>query len=157
MRKKSLIIAVIFTIIDQLIKLLINHIFLVGEKRILINNFWYLTKVYNTGAAWSTLNGNRFLLIIIALCSFVILYLYQARFAQKKRTMLGYALIYGGLFGNLIDRCYLGYVIDYIGIYIGKYPFPIFNFADMCLVFGFILVIYAIFKGDDKDEIKKSN
>ena len=64
------------------------------------------------------------------------------------------ALIYGGLLGNLVDRLIYGYVIDYFKILLGSYDFPIFNLADMAIVIGFILLIYAIIKGEDKHDSK---
>ena len=156
MRKKSINISFIFILIDQIIKLIINNSLLYGEDISLIHNFLYLTNAHNFGAAWSTFSGARYLLIIIAILTFVFLTYYENDFKYKTRTMIGFSLVYGGLFGNLIDRFVLGYVVDYIGIILYKYYFPIFNFADMCLVVGFILIIIAILKGEDKNDNKKS-
>ena len=150
MRKKSIGISFVFILVDQIIKLIINNTILYGEEINLINNFLYLTNVHNFGAAWSTFNGSRYLLIIIAILAFILLFNYENNFKLKTRTMIGFSLIYGGLFGNLLDRFILGYVIDYIGFIFYKYYFPIFNFADICLVIGFIIIIYAIIKGEDK-------
>ena len=150
MRKRSIYISFIFILLDQIIKLIINNTIIYGKELVLIKNFLYLTNVHNFGAAWSTFNGARYLLIIIAILAFILLFSYENTFKFKKRTMIGFSLIYGGLFGNLIDRFILGYVIDYIGLIFNKYHFPIFNFADICLVIGFIIIIYAIINGDDK-------
>lgn len=148
MKKKSFIIAIFLVIFDQLIKLLIDKYELLFEK-IIVPNFFYLTKVYNTGAAWSTLSGARFLLIAFSIMAFILLFKYQENIQINKRNILAFGLIYGGLIGNLIDRLRLGYVIDYIGFYIFKYQFPVFNLADSFIVVGFSLLIYAIFKGED--------
>ena len=156
MRRKSIHISLIFIFIDQIIKLLINNTVLYGENINIINKFLYITHTHNFGAAWSTFSGARYLLIIISLFAFIMLYNYENNFTKKYRTMLGFSLVYGGLFGNLIDRFVLGYVIDYIGLIFYKYYFPIFNIADICLVVGFILIIYAILKGEDKNDNKKS-
>lgn len=157
MRKKSLTFACFFIVFDQIIKLFINNSFSYGERVTIIPSFFYITKVHNTGAAWSLFAGGRYLLIIIAICAFGILYGYERCFIYKDRTVFGFALIYGGLFGNLIDRLFFGYVIDYLELTFGLYHFPIFNLADMCLVGGFILIIVALFKGEDKYEFKKQN
>ena len=148
MKKKSFIIAIFIVVMDQLIKLLVNKYELLFVKFI-IPNFFYLTKVYNTGAAWSVLSGSKYLLIAFSIIAFILLFKYQKSIKNNIRNVLAFGLIYGGLIGNLIDRVRLGYVIDYIGIYIFKYQFPIFNLADIAIVIGFGLLIYAIFKGED--------
>ena len=154
MRKKSLTFACFFIVFDQIIKLFINNSFSYGARVVIFPSFFYITKVHNTGAAWSLFAGGRYLLIIIAICAFGILFGYEKCFKYKERTVFGFALVYGGLFGNLIDRLFYGYVIDYLEVLLGTYHFPIFNFADMCLVVGFILIICALLKGEDKYEFK---
>ena len=151
MRKKSLIVAILIFIIDQLIKIMIDINFSYGYLKEIISNFFYVTKIYNYGAAWSLADGYRWLLIIIAIVSFGVLYKYQDKIKNNKRNILAYGLIYGGLLGNLVDRIRLGYVIDYCKINIFNYEFPVFNLADAALVIGFMLLIYAIFKGEDKN------
>lgn len=150
MRKKSLTFSCFFVVFDQIIKWFINNTFLYGESAVIIPGFLNITKVYNTGAAWSIFAGGRYLLIAIAICSFGILFSCQKCFRYKERTVFGFALVYGGLFGNLIDRVFFAHVIDYIEVNIFGYHFPIFNLADMCLVIGFILIVYALWKGEDK-------
>ena len=154
MRKKSLVLACLFIVFDQIIKLFINNSFSYGQIEAIIPPVFNITKVFNYGAAWSLFNGGRYLLIAIAIASFGILYIYEVSFLYKERTVFGFALIYGGLFGNLLDRIFNGYVIDYIELNLGFYHFPIFNLADMCLVFGFSLVLLALFKGEDRYEVK---
>ena len=50
-------------------------------------------------------------------------------------------MILSGSSGNLIDRIIYGYVIDYLDFNILGYNYPIFNFADMCIVIGIILIL----------------
>lgn len=154
MKKKSLIIALIVFFYDQLIKWIINGSFYYGKLVTIIPRTVYLTKVYNDGAAWSTFSGSRIFLIIIALIAFVCLYKYIDNFQNNRRNNIAYGLVFGGLLGNLFDRIFYGHVIDYLKIYIGNYEFPIFNFADVALVIGFILIIFAIYKGEDKNGSK---
>lgn len=150
MRKKSLTFSSFFIVVDQIIKLFINNSFSYGENVVIIPNFLKITKVYNTGAAWSMFAGGRYALITIAICAFGLLFSYQRSFCYKERTVFGFALVYGGLIGNLLDRCLLGHVIDFIEVNIFSYHFPIFNIADMCLVMGFVLIMIALMKGEDK-------
>ena len=151
MKKKSLIIATIILLIDQVLKILIDNILSANESIEVIHSFFYITKVYNTGAAWSIFEGSQILLIIIAIIAFFLLLKYQCVFVENKRNIVAFALIYGGLVGNLIDRVIYGYVIDYLHFFIFDYSFPVFNFADMAIVIGFLLVIIAIIKGEENE------
>lgn len=157
MRKKSLTLAIFFIVFDQIIKLFINNTFSYGEHVTIIPDFFLITKIHNRGAAWSLFMGGRYLLIIIAVCAFGILLTYEKCFRYKERTVLGFAFIYGGLIGNLMDRFFLGYVIDYLELIIFNYHFPIFNLADICLVIGFGLLMLALARGEDVYEIRKQS
>ena len=150
MKKKSLIIALFIIILDQIIKILLDNLLNINESIKIINNFFYVTKVYNTGAAWSIFSNGTIFLIIIAILSFFFLLYYQKNFKDNLRNTIAFGLIYGGLLGNLIDRIIYGYVIDYLRFIIINYNFPIFNLADSVLVNGFVLLGYAIIKGEEK-------
>lgn len=149
MRKKSVTLAIFFIVLDQIIKLFINNVFVYGENIVIVPDFFRITKIHNFGAAWSLFSGGRYILIIIAICAFGILFSYEKYFRYKERTVFAFALIYGGLFGNMIDRLLLGYVVDYLELIIIGYHFPVFNLADMCLTAGFILLGWAMVKGED--------
>lgn len=152
MRTKSLIIATFILVIDQIVKVSIDSFWRINEIITVIPNFFYFTKVYNDGAAWSMLDGSIIILIIVAVLALIFLINYQKHFQNKYRNIIAFGLIYGGLLGNLVDRIIYGYVIDYIKILIGSYNFPVFNIADVAIVSGFILLIYAVIKGEDKNE-----
>lgn len=152
MRTKSLIIATFILVIDQIVKVSIDSFWRINEIITVIPNFFYFTKVYNDGAAWSMLDGSIIILIIVAVLAFIFLINYQKHFQNKYRNIIAFGLIYGGLLGNLVDRIIYGYVIDYIKILIGSYNFPVFNIADVAIVSGFILLIYAVINGEDKNE-----
>lgn len=153
MKKKSLIIATIIIVIDQLIKILIDN--LLSTSIVIIPNFFSLQKVYNTGAAWSILSNSTGILIIIAIIAFLLLLKYQNKFKINFRNTLAFGLIYGGLIGNLIDRIVYGHVIDYLRFVLFNYDFPIFNLADSAIVIGFILLILAIIKGEENENSSK--
>ena len=152
MRTKSLIIALFILIIDQIVKISVDSFLRISELVTVIPNFFYFTKVYNDGAAWSIFDGSVAFLIIVAIVALIFLLSYQKLFQKKFRNVMAFALIYGGLLGNLVDRVVYGYVIDYIKILLGSYNFPIFNLADVAIVSGFILLIYAVLRGEDKNE-----
>lgn len=131
-------------LIDILIKLLVKNNMLVNESIKIINNFFYITYVKNTGAAWSILSGKQTFLIIFSIIVIALLVFYLV----KKKSYLnleviGYSLLLSGALGNLIDRILYGYVIDYFSFYIFSYSFPIFNFADSCIVIGIVLLFIS--------------
>ncbi len=106
-----------------------------------IPNFFYLIEHHNTGAAWSLFQGNKFILLVIpflAIGAFSYLVL-KGNFVNMKFYTIGVALMIGGTIGNLIDRLFRGYVIDFLKFYIFSYDYPTFNVADMCLVVGTIM------------------
>ena len=151
MRKKSVILALFLIVYDQVIKVVIDKSFYVGKTMSIIPNV-LLTKIHNDGAAWSLFAGKILMLIIVALAALVFLFIWEKKFKYQRRTMIGFGFIYGGLIGNMIDRIRLGYVIDYIKINFSFYNFPVFNFADVLIVVGFVLIFYALVKGEEKNE-----
>ena len=66
----------------------------------------------------------------------------------KNIDKIIYGILLGGIIGNLIDRVLYGYVIDYLSFNIFGYSFPIFNFADICIVLSMIgLIIWSCIGG----------
>lgn len=149
--KKVYIIALISLIIDQIVKILVSNYLILGQTTKIINNFFYLIYVQNTGAAFSILIGYRYILIIITLIFLYYLYKYTKKQTNpNKLAILSHGLLLGGIIGNLIDRIIYGYVIDYLDFMIFNYNFPIFNLADTFIVIGcIILVINSYAKGEN--------
>lgn len=149
--KKVYIIALISLIIDQIVKILVSNYLILGQTTKIINNFFYLTYVQNTGAAFSILIGYRYILIIITLIFLYYLYKYTKKQTNpNKLAILSHGLLLGGIIGNLIDRIIYGYVIDYLDFMIFNYNFPVFNLADTFIVIGcIILVINSYAKGEN--------
>lgn len=111
---------------------------------------WYLT--YNTGAAFSFLadagGWQRWLFTAIAIIMSVLIVQWIRQLpAEDTLTAVSLSLILGGAIGNLIDRIYLGHVIDYIQVWLGSYPFPAFNIADAAISVGAVLLILSSFSG----------
>lgn len=138
--------------IDQLTKFFAEENLVQGSRFAIINGFFYLTLLYNRGAAWSILYGNRIILVTIstiATIGFVIYYLKRLN-NSKPILLIGLSLIIGGTFGNLIDRALYGQVVDFLDFIIFGYDYPVFNFADTFLVLGMGLLILAIYLEDKK-------
>jgi len=129
---------------DQVTKGLAQATFSYGERLNLLPIF-DLTLVYNTGAAFSFLAGGsgwqRWLLIAIAVAAiFFIVWMIRTH-PQEAKLRFALTLILGGAIGNLIDRIWHGYVIDFLLIYWKQWYFPAFNIADMAITLGAILLV----------------
>jgi signal peptidase II len=151
MKKKITILSIIsflIIVIDRVVKILVNRYIPLNKTVNVIKNVFYLTDVHNEGAAFSIMYGLRYILIAISIAFLVLIIYYMYK---KKKYNIEFALIIGGLLGNLIDRIVFGYVIDYIGVIIFKYYFPIFNIADALIVIGAIILLFR--KDGDKNEV----
>ena len=137
-------------IIDQLTKMFID------KSATIIPRFFYINPVNNYGAAWSVFSNKTIFLILASLIILIILLRYQSYFKMNLRNKIAFGLLYGGLLGNLLDRVIFGYVRDFLDFIIFNYDYPVFNIADASLVIGMILLIIAIFKGEDKFETSSS-
>ena len=120
---------------------------------------WYLT--YNTGAAFSFLadagGWQRWFLTVITIVISIVIFIWIRKLpADEKVTGISLCLILGGAIGNLIDRIYLGYVIDYIQVWLGSYPWPAFNIADAAISVGAAILIVSSFIGPEKS-VKSEN
>lgn len=143
--KKRLGIIAVGVIVDQILKLIIfNTIGASGQTINLIPGILQLTYVENTGAAFGFLNARWFLVIAdILIIFFIIKILLDKKYPLNDKAKTGLSLIISGGIGNLIDRIFRGFVIDYIDI-TQIIDYPVFNFADILVVVGVILIIATI-------------
>ena len=128
---------------DQLIEYgLLKFIGMWGYKQ-LINGFLSLEVIQNNGIAFGMFSNSG--VILICLTSFLIgalvVYILLKSRTERRAVMIPVTMIAGGALGNLVDRIRLGYVVDYIHFHIWPY---IFNFADICVVLGCIVLFIAI-------------
>ena len=135
MKLKHHIIGIIIVIIDQLSK------FLVIDKNIsIIPNFIEFNYTQNTGGAFGIGRINFILIISIIIIIGIIVFLIKEN--TKITNYIPFVLLLSGSIGNLIDRIFKGYVIDFIDINI--LDFPNFNIADISIVSGVIVLLYII-------------
>lgn len=145
-KKKYLFLIFIIFLIDQITKIIIsNNINLNGSVTV-IKNFFNLTYVKNTGAAFGFFSGKTLLITIISV--FIFVYLLMELIKNKsniKIINLSFSFILGGLIGNLYDRIVLGYVRDFMDFTIFNKGFAIFNIGDAFIVVGcFMFIIGAL-------------
>ena len=147
-----IILTIIFVIIDIVSKLVISNLMDVYDSIVVIKNFFNITYVHNTGAAWSLFAGRTWLLVIVSLIiiSFIIFYIYKNK-PKNRYEKIGYSLVLGGAIGNFIDRIVYGYVIDFLDFNIFGYDYPIFNLADTFIVVGVIILCICTWRCKDGD------
>ena len=142
-REKIYQITAILLIIDQAIKLLVGSKMNLYQSISIVPHFLSLSYVKNTGAAFSLFENHTVFLTILSVL-FVVLMDWYIKKEQKnfdKYEIYSMGMILGGIFGNMIDRIIHHSVIDYISFQFGNYYFPVFNFADTCIVLGVLLLI----------------
>lgn len=155
-KKLTDIVFIIFlTGIDQFTKQLAIHSLKGNSNIVLIKGILELEYFENFGAAFNSLVGKRILLMFLTslLTAFLLWKLFKLPEGKKYFGMrFCICLAAGGALGNLIDRAAKGYVVDFI--YFTPINFPKFNFADMCVVVGVILLgalLIFYYKEDDVD------
>ena len=137
-----IILTILVILVDFFSKYIVSKLMTVNETINLIDNFFRITYVKNTGAAFSIFSNNTILVIIISvvIIGFLLFYIYKNK-GNNKLENVSYAFILGGAIGNLIDRLVYGYVIDFLDFEILSYDAPIFNLADTFIVIGVILFL----------------
>lgn len=131
------LIALTVILFDQLTK------FLIKGKLIIVTNFLYLDYTKNYGISFGLFQHQRVIIIILSLILlFLILRLIKDIKKEKGIFIVSTGLLIGGLIGNLIDRMFLGYVVDFINLLI----WPVFNLADLSCVTGAVLMFCFLTK-----------
>ena len=156
----SFVLIAVLTVIDQVIKYIVVKYISLGEVISLIKigdrKVLELTHIRNTGAAWSIMQGKTWFLIVLPIIVLIggVAFMTVKRNSLKKLEVISISMIIAGGIGNLIDRIRLKEVVDYISFRL--IDFPVFNFADICVVVGEILLLaYIFFFETDKDKQKK--
>ncbi|MBU0672705.1 MAG: signal peptidase II [Candidatus Margulisbacteria bacterium] len=142
--------ALLIVIVDQLIKYLIHQSFSLGQSMPLIGDVIKLTYVRNTGAAFSLFVGFSSYLVVVGIFVVLAVIFFHHRLPAKNYVLqTGLAFVLGGSLGNLADRIFRAYVIDYLDITI----WPVFNFADIMINVGVILIAFKLFAEEEKKNV----
>ena len=134
-------------VIDFISKYIVKTKFFFFTKIKLIDGILNLVYVRNKGIAFGLLrnlpdNIRKYFLIYLPVGIIIILSFYIISTKKmSKLTLWGFILIISGALGNLIDRYFYGYVVDFIDVYIKNFHWPAFNFADAYITIGTFLLI----------------
>lgn len=128
-------------IFDRLAKQFFSQLLELNESIAVIKNVFHFTLVHNTGIAFGLFKdcGAVFIVIPLILTGLLIYNIYFYRHSEhlSRLYIVAFALILGGAIGNLIDRIFLGYVIDFIDFRI----WPVFNIADSAITIGAAIIL----------------
>ena len=139
--------------VDQITKLLILKYLPFNQNIAVISGFFDIVHINNPGGAFGLLANlspqwrTIIFLFISSLAVGLIFFFYIKTPQSHPWLATGFALIFGGAIGNLIDRLRFGFVIDFLDFYIAKYHWPAFNIADSAITVGLaIFVIHILLK-----------
>lgn len=133
---------VLLVALDQLSKWA-TETYLPWQQDVDLLPFVALFRTYNTGVAFSMLDGTGPWLLAamkVAIVIFVLV-LWRRTPQARKFAHLGFAFIIAGAVGNIIDRVWHGYVIDMIRVHTDTWSFAVFNVADSYITIGAIAII----------------
>ena len=154
LKRNSTIFLIIFLvfIVDLFTKYYaINNLIL--NHSVTINSFINLTLAFNYGAAFSFLNDaggwqRWFFIVFSIIVIFIIFYILKK---DKESEYIAFSFVLAGALGNLYDRVFYGYVIDFIEFHYKTFYWPIFNIADTAISIGIILLLYSMFLKRNKN------
>ena len=144
------VVAGLVVLVDQITKALIIKYLPLHKSITVIGGFFDITHILNPGGAFGLMANMSMVvrtvvfLFISSLAVGLILYFYIKTPPGFPFLATGFALIFGGAIGNLIDRIRFGVVVDFLDFYIGKYHWPAFNVADSAITVGILIFIYHL-------------
>jgi signal peptidase II len=143
-------IAAVVVVLDQIAKLIVLQRLTLGVPVVLVDGFFALTLVMNTGLAFGLLSGIpagwRWVVGVLSLVALVVLLRVALRILPSGgwREQSAIGLIFGGAVGNLIDRTRFGAVVDFVDVYVRDWHWPAFNVADSAITVGVATLALAV-------------
>jgi signal peptidase II len=151
-----LIVAVWIISVDQWTKSTIMERLPLHQSIKVVEGFFSLTHVRNTGGAFGIFGGARgglgsVLFLVVSLAAIGCIFILFIRLGDgDKHVALSYSLILSGAIGNLIDRVRYGEVVDFLDFYISSFHWPAFNIADSAICVGIGLMAFELLIHDPK-------
>lgn len=143
-------------ILDQVTKLSILRVFNEHESQEIVPGFFNLVRVHNRGIAFGNFNdgaGANVIFTIVALSALIGILIFWARGSfPGKLNGVAIALLVSGILGNLTDRLWHGYVVDFLDFHIAGKHWPSFNVADSCICVAAGLLFIAAFRPEPETE-----
>ena len=141
-------------VVDQASKYLVTQHMYEGQSIPVLGDFFRLTFIYNTGAAFGFNLGNPFIHLVASLAALgLLLWMFRTASSQARLLRFSLCLILGGALGNIVDRVYLLKVIDFFDVGFDTWRWPVFNMADSFVSVGIVLLALAY--GREKEAEKE--
>jgi signal peptidase II len=143
-------------LLDQWTKSMVVQKLPLYQRVNVIQGFFDLTHVRNTGGAFGIFGGEKgglgsILFVVVSLIAIgAIVFLFLRVKENEKTLALSFSLILSGAVGNLIDRLRYGEVVDFLDFHLSTYHWPAFNVADSAICIGIGLMALELLKGDRK-------
>ena len=140
---------IFLVVLDQISKILISSYLSLGESLNLLP-FLNFTLIHNSGIAFSFFddggNISRWLLVVAVsgILAYLLFLMYKIT-SKNRLELMSFILIISGGLGNLVDRVFLGYVVDFVHVFYQDYSFYVFNLADSYITVGIILYLSYFF------------
>lgn len=148
--------------LDQLTKIIVDRSMTLYQSIPIVDGFFSLTYVRNTGAAFGIFAGSaelfrRPFLIVVSLVAIGFIFTLLRRLPDNEKGLsTALAFIVGGAIGNLIDRLVYGEVIDFLDCFWGRYHWPAFNIADSFITIGVGLAMVCLYRHQGEDPFSKT-
>lgn len=142
----------IIVVIDQIWKTIMLQMLISGKSITLVDNLFSLSLVFNSGAAFGIFPGQRILFLVLPVITVIVLAAIYMRSNDYTNLFSPFGLLLGGAVGNFIDRVRLGCVVDFFDFSWDRYHWPAFNFADVFICLGVVLLFAQILK---KEPVEK--
>lgn len=154
----TLVPALVVVVLDQLTKAVVLARMELHQSILLVDGFFALTYVRNTGAAFGIFAGHDaalrvpMLLAVATLSLGVLLWFVRTVPVERRFVIAACGAVLGGALGNMIDRAAYGEVIDFLDVYVGMYHWPAFNVADAAITCGVVVLCLDALRGEPAPE-----
>ncbi|MBI2140211.1 signal peptidase II [Candidatus Woesearchaeota archaeon] len=129
-------------IFDRITKSLVLEKLSEHQSVPVLKGIFHITSVQNTGASFGLLSGSNSILLGISALVAALIIFHRNKIIQEKSLFLPFGLILGGALGNIFDRIFFGYVIDFLDFRV----WPVFNIADSAITIGAVLLAWQLWK-----------
>jgi signal peptidase II len=150
-------------LLDVVTKYLVNENLTYADRVPVIEGFFYLTHVRNTGAAFGLFRDApvvlrlTFFIGVSTIAIGIIIQFFRQLAPGDRLSALALGLILGGAVGNLLDRIRLGEVVVFLHFILwGGYRWPDFNLADSWIVIGVALLVLELLASEGEERAADS-
>lgn len=149
--------ALFFYVLDQITKEIIVRTLPLFSREIIIPGFFNLTSVRNRGAAWGLFAGKQWFLLIVSFAALLgIIFFFRKLTEYLPERIIALGLLVSGIIGNCTDRLFRNEVVDFLEFHLGRFYWPSFNVADICITCGVLIyVLSSLIRPEPESEQKK--